>query len=403
MTVSKNVLMALLILSYATWGGGMIAMKYAFESFTAMQVVFARVAFAGVIYLALYRLWSHIPYQKGDWKYLLAMVLFEPCLFFLCETFAMTYTTASQGGVIAACFPLCTAVAVVVMVRKKWLRNHRIYYIYARNGKMIKLVASDLDGTLLFKGAQSLPEEIFPLIRQLKKMGILFVAASGRQYANMKKMFRPVVDDMAFISENGGLAVYNEKVLYQDSFEQELVREIAENIYDKEGSEFTCSTKDFYYIRPKTEHFRDLMINVVGNVCKEINSFEEITEPCMKLAVYERGGLQDDTIHYWNERFGDKCTVVTSGTAWVDFIPFDTNKAKGVEKYQEILGIRPEECIVFGDEYNDIAMLKSVPYSFAMAHAKDGVKQAAAYETERVETILKKLITAKGNIEEVLK
>lgn len=94
---------------------------------------------------------------------------------------------------------------------------------------------------------------------------------------------------------------------------------------------------------------------------------------------------------------------MTSGTAWVDFIPFDTNKAKGVEKYQEILGIRPEECIVFGDEYNDIAMLKSVPYSFAMAHAKDGVKQAAAYETERVETILKKLITAKGNIEEVLK
>ena len=55
-------------------------------------------------------------------------------------------------------------------------------------------------------------------------MGILFVAASGRQYANMKKMFRPVVDDMAFISENGALAVYNEKVLYQDSFEQELVR-----------------------------------------------------------------------------------------------------------------------------------------------------------------------------------
>ena len=43
--------------------------------------------------------------------------------------------------------------------------------------------------------------------------------------------------------------------------------------------------------------------------------------------------LQDDTIHYWNERFGDKCTVVTPGTAWVDFIPFDTNKAKGVEKY----------------------------------------------------------------------
>ena len=46
---------------------------------------------------------------------------------------------------------------------------------------MIKLVASDLDGTLLLNGAQQLPEEIFPLIRELKKLGILFVAASGRQ------------------------------------------------------------------------------------------------------------------------------------------------------------------------------------------------------------------------------
>ena len=40
---------------------------------------------------------------------------------------------------------------------------------------MIKLIASDLDGTLLLNKAQSLPEEIFPLIRQLKELGIMFV------------------------------------------------------------------------------------------------------------------------------------------------------------------------------------------------------------------------------------
>ena len=52
---------------------------------------------------------------------------------------------------------------------------------------MIKLVASDLDGTLLLNGAQQLPEEIFPLIRELKKLGILIVAASGGQYPNMRR------------------------------------------------------------------------------------------------------------------------------------------------------------------------------------------------------------------------
>lgn len=267
---------------------------------------------------------------------------------------------------------------------------------------MIKLIASDLDGTLLLNGAQDLPEKLFPLIRQLKELGILFVAASGRQYANMKKMFAPVVGDIGFISENGGLAVYNGKVLYQDDFDMDLVCEIAGSIYERENAEFTCSTKDFYYLRPKTEHFRDLMINIVGNECREIHDFREITEPCMKLAVYERGGLQEESIRYWRERFGEKCTVVTSGNAWVDFIPFETNKARGIREYQKMLAVRPEECIVFGDEYNDIAMLKSVPYSFAMAHAKPGVKEAAGYEADNVLNILEKIIKAKGNIKEVL-
>ena len=212
-----------------------------------------------------------------------------------------------------------------------------------------------------------------------------------------------MADEMAFISENGGLAVQNEKVLYQDSFPPALVKELVEAIYDRKGAEFTCSTKDFYYIRPKTAHYRDLMLNVVKNNCRDIESFDEIKEPCMKVAVYERGGIQEESIRYWRERFGDKCTVVTSGFAWVDFVPFETNKARGLKEYQKRFGIKPEECVVFGDEYNDIAMLESVPYSFAMAHAKPGVKRAAAYQTERVELILEKLIRAGGNMEEVLR
>ena len=268
---------------------------------------------------------------------------------------------------------------------------------------MIKLIASDLDGTLLLNKAQTLPEDLFPLIRALNELGIRFVAASGRQYPNMKRLFAPVASDISFICENGALAVEKGQVLYQDRFDKELANEILTAIIEKKDAEFTCSAKDYHYLMPKTESFRHYMVDLVKNECRIINSLDEITEPIMKLAVYESAGLTDEYVRYWTGQFGQRCTVVTSGNDWVDFIPFDTNKAKGVEKYQEILGIRPEECIVFGDEYNDIAMLKSVPYSFAMAHAKDGVKQAAAYETERVETILKKLITAKGNIEEVLK
>lgn len=266
---------------------------------------------------------------------------------------------------------------------------------------MIKLVASDLDGTLLLNGAQSLPEELFPLIRKLKEMGILFVAASGRQYANMLKLFGKVAEDMAFICENGAMTIQNNKVLYQDAFDPELALEIIKAIQAKEGAEYTCSTKDFYYMCPKTEHFSDLMLNVVRNECKTIKSFEEITEPCMKIAVYERGGISEESIRYWRDAFGKYCTVVTSGNDWVDFIPFGTNKAKGLRELQQFYHISPDECIVFGDEYNDIEMLKAVRYSFAMAHSKAGVRACANYETERVEPVLDKIIIKGGNPEEV--
>ena len=84
MKFSSRSVMMLLVVCYALWGGGMIAMKYAFESFAVLHVVFARVAFAAIFYLALFPKWRHMPYEKGDWKYLLLLVMFEPCLFFLC-------------------------------------------------------------------------------------------------------------------------------------------------------------------------------------------------------------------------------------------------------------------------------------------------------------------------------
>lgn len=267
---------------------------------------------------------------------------------------------------------------------------------------MIKLVASDLDGTLLLNGAQELPEDIFPLIRRLKEMGILFVAASGRQYNNIKRLFQPVASDIAFICENGALAVQNEKFLYEDFLDRDLMLDIIRAADETKGFEFSCSTKEFHYIMPKTEHFKNLLLNVVKVDCKVVKSVSEITEPCVKMAVYEKGGVTDEAIRYWKERFGNRCRVVTSGFAWIDFIPFGISKAKGIRKFQEMLQVSPDECLAFGDEYNDIEMLQSVKYGYAMAHAKEGVRAQAHYETKRVQEVLVKLIAAGGKMEEVI-
>ena len=87
---------------------------------------------------------------------------------------------------------------------------------------MVKLIASDLDGTLLQNGAQDVNPIVFDQIRILKEHGILFAAASGRQYLNLRRLFTPVQNDIAYIAENGSLCIYNEETISKGIIEQDL-------------------------------------------------------------------------------------------------------------------------------------------------------------------------------------
>ena len=69
----------------------------------------------------------------------------------------------------------------------------------------IKLVCSDIDGTLLQYGKKTLEAEILSQIKALSARGILFCPASGRQYTSLRKLFEPVADCCVFLCENGGV------------------------------------------------------------------------------------------------------------------------------------------------------------------------------------------------------
>lgn len=71
---------------------------------------------------------------------------------------------------------------------------------------MIKLIATDMDGTLLNSNGE-LNEEIYSIVGRLKGMGIKFAAASGRQLMSLKRKFEPVDEDIIYIAENGAYAL----------------------------------------------------------------------------------------------------------------------------------------------------------------------------------------------------
>ena len=91
---------------------------------------------------------------------------------------------------------------------------------------MIKLVASDLDGTLLHNYQQTVPKEIYDTIKALHEKGIIFTAASGRQYANIRRLFAPLGFDIPYIAENGSMCVYKEEILATGLTPSKTIRHI---------------------------------------------------------------------------------------------------------------------------------------------------------------------------------
>lgn len=257
---------------------------------------------------------------------------------------------------------------------------------------MIKLIASDLDGTLLQNGAQSLGPEVCSLIERLKEKGILFVAASGRQYGNLQRLFAPVKDSIAYICENGCLSFYQNRKIHKEVMSYELGQEILGAIWEKDTAEILLSGEHTSYIQPKKRAYYLHLRDVVKNSVTVVPDIFQVDEDYFKISIYEEKGITEGEAAYWHNLFDEKATVVTSGNEWLDTMPLGVNKGLAMEKMLNYLGIAWDECAAFGDNYNDIEMLQKVKYNFVMDNAPGDIRQISPYHASRVEDVLEALL-----------
>ncbi len=78
---------------------------------------------------------------------------------------------------------------------------------------MIRLVATDVDGTLVKDGSHVLDPAYFDMIRRLRRKGVYVCVCSGRQYHSIHHLFAPVAGELFFLAENGTLVRTEEKIL----------------------------------------------------------------------------------------------------------------------------------------------------------------------------------------------
>lgn len=108
--------MAAILTAVLLWGSSFSAMRIVLNDLDPLAAIFLRLLLATLCILPFAGKLIPKSFQKGDWKILGAMVLFQPCLYFLFESRALIYTTSSQAGIVSACLPLMVAVAAWIFL-----------------------------------------------------------------------------------------------------------------------------------------------------------------------------------------------------------------------------------------------------------------------------------------------
>lgn len=243
---------------------------------------------------------------------------------------------------------------------------------------MIKLVLTDMDGTLLDDGS-NLPPDFDDVIGRLKSKGVKFSPASGRQYFSLLKSFEKYKDDFIFIAENGAIAFYREKEIISFPMEKAEAVRILNSVTGDATYRVFCGKHHAYILRPQDDDIFRKEVMKYFSFYKVVDSFEEADDIPIKLSFFDadylaRTRILPKLIHYDSDY-----QVTNSSDAWVDITAMGVSKGRTLLDIQKMFGVEKEECAAFGDYFNDVEMLQNVGYSYAVENAHDGLKQAAKF------------------------
>jgi len=260
----------------------------------------------------------------------------------------------------------------------------------------IKLIAADMDGTLLHSD-HSLNPEFFTIFQRLKELGVCFAAASGRQYASLKGVFESIQDKIYFIAENGGYVTFqNQKILVQRLDKNLIKKAVSVCRALKNTFPVLCGT-DIAYI--ENDCFSERIFPFYPKQ-KLVKNLLDVEDEIVKIAVYNTEDAEKNAYPHLKNNIGGNYSVKISGAFWVDVSTETSNKGFALKQLQKSLHISKNETMAFGDYLNDTEMMQEAYFSYAMSNAHPALKKLARFEAKSndedgVLEILKEVIRCK--------
>ena len=137
-----------LLAAMIIWATSFVVLKATFSVYDPMFVIWGRMIIGSFLFLfVIKRLWARCSYQKGDYRLLLLMATFEPCLYFIFEAIAITQTTASQAGMISSTLPILVGIAAFFILKEKTTILTWFGFFVAVSGVVILSIYSEVTAT----------------------------------------------------------------------------------------------------------------------------------------------------------------------------------------------------------------------------------------------------------------
>mgnify|MGYP002661721599 CR=1 FL=1 len=250
----------------------------------------------------------------------------------------------------------------------------------------IKLVAVDIDGTLLTNDRKVTPE-VFEAVQEAKKQGVKVIIATGRPIPGVQPLLNELnlrEEGDYVITFNGGLVqdtstsenIITETMTYEDYLDIEFLSrklDVHMHAITKKGI-YTANRNIGKY----TVHESSLVNMPIFYRTPEEMGDKEI----IKMMFIDEPEILDAAIEKIPQEFFDKYTIVKSTPFYLEILNKNASKGLAVQHLAEKLGISHEETMAIGDEENDRSMLEAVGNPVVMANGNPELKKIAKYITK---------------------
>lgn len=256
---------------------------------------------------------------------------------------------------------------------------------------MIRLVTCDIDGTLLHGEEWTIDAETLQEIERLRAKGILFCPASGRQHNSLRRLFGPMQNEIAYICENGAVVFGPGNpgpVWGKVPLDRAQALQLSREIMAMPECEVCISGENTSYLHTRDEAALRFMREGLGNRVAVIDDPAEIQEEIIKVSVFAQRGTAA-VIDDLQERWGTIFQVAVAGKQWIDCTLAD--KGTGLQLICKTMGVKLEEVMSFGDNYNDVPLLSLAGHPYIMDNAVQELRDRFPNHCRRVIDVLKTL------------